>query len=127
MDTNRPLELTQEHLFSFRVAQADGHHLGWLRLRGVQGWPQSTAELLDYVVHPDPEQPLNAGEPARPALYTRREGDQITITWREIWAGWRLERRRGVGTASWEKVPDVTANTYTVPVAAGPWLFRLVK
>lgn len=118
-------------LAGFRVRQSDGWHLGWLRLH----WdPDYTLDdraprvsLGAWAIHPEPEQTIRAGEPPQPTLRAQRAGDTVTISWHAAWTGWRLERRRELGPGTWESVSAVTGHTHAVPVADGPWLFRLVK
>ncbi|MBK9138605.1 MAG: hypothetical protein IPM17_07575 [Verrucomicrobia bacterium] len=119
-------------LTGFRVRQADGWHLGWLKLEMTPmtepGNPPPPRVLLRaWAIHPEPEQPIRAGEPPQPTLRAQRAGDTVTIAWHAAWTGWRLERRRELGAGTWEPVPDVTGNTHSFPVADAPWLFRLVK
>jgi hypothetical protein len=120
--------LSQEGLFGFRVQRADGWHLGWLHLRNpIEGPPSGSVELLASAVHPEPEKALAAGEPARPELAVRREGEEIVLSWATVWTGYTLERSPALRPPVWEAVSGVSANAIRLPRTDAPAFFRLKR
>ena len=127
-----PLDQTAIGLFGFRIQQADGWHLAWLRILFDQPWPWSFDErpvgglsLLDYAIHPEPETPIAAGEPPRPTLHASVEGDEIVLSWYPNWTGFVLERSPAITGSAWDLVPGVENNSIRLPKAGPPAFFRL--
>ncbi|MCP5520871.1 MAG: hypothetical protein H7A46_04925 [Verrucomicrobiales bacterium] len=127
-----PSDQTAEALFGFRIQQADGWHLGWIRLLLELPWPESFDErpvggisLLEYAIHPIPETPIVAGEYPRPKLEARIEKDEVILSWQAAWTGYVLERSSAVTGGAWEPVPGVENNSVRVSKAGPPAFFRL--
>ncbi|MCZ7636581.1 MAG: hypothetical protein M5U12_11495 [Verrucomicrobia bacterium] len=119
----------QEGFFGMRLQRADGWHLGWIRLKWTWEFewdpPWGRLELLGVAIHPEPEKAIQAGEPARPELATRREGEEIVLSWATVWTGYTLERSPALGQPTWEAVPGVSANAIRLPRSDAPAFFRL--
>lgn len=117
--------LRQQGVFGFRLQGADGWHLGWLKLSWQYEPPLGPVVLLDSAVHPEPDKPITAGEPARPELAVWREGEEIILSWATVWTGYRLERSPALRPPAWEAVPGVSANAIRLPSNEAPAFFRL--
>lgn len=126
--TNR-WTLTQEGLFGIRLERAGGWHLGWLHLRWTfeLEWdpPWGRLEFLGAAVHPEPGKAIGAGEPARPELAVRLEGEEVVVSWGAVWEGYTLERSPALRPPAWEAVPGVSANAIRLPSNEAPAFFRL--
>ncbi|MBE7502173.1 MAG: hypothetical protein HS113_18115 [Verrucomicrobiales bacterium] len=120
---------TQEGLFGIRLERAGGWHLGWLHLRWTWEWewdpPRGRLEFLGAAVHPEPGKAIGAGEPARPELAVRLEGEEVVVSWGAVWEGYTLERSPALRPPAWKAVPDVSANAIRLPRNDAPAFFRL--
>ena len=120
---------TQEGLFGIRLERAGGWHLGWLHLRWTWEleWdpPWGRLEFLGAAVHPEPGKAIGAGEPARPELAVRLEGEEVVVSWGAVWEGYTLERSGALGSEGWEPVTGVQSNAVRLSRAAAPGYFRL--
>ncbi|MCZ7636722.1 MAG: hypothetical protein M5U12_12225 [Verrucomicrobia bacterium] len=117
--------LRQQGVFGFRLQGADGWHLGWLKLSWQYEPPLGPVVLLASAVHPEPDKPITAGEPARPELAVWREGEEIILGWATVWTGYRLERSPALRPPAWEAVPGVSSNAIRLPSNEAPAFFRL--
>jgi hypothetical protein len=119
--------LESDQYFGFRVQRADGWHLGWLRLYWKQtpGPTLAPLTLVSSAVHPEPDTPIVAGEPARPRLRAGREGAEVVLRWSPVWTNAVLERTASLSAPAWEAVSGATNHTARLPAAGPPAFFRL--
>ena len=117
---------TVEALCGFRIRQADGWHMGWLRLHYTfNQLPLGDLEIADYAIHPEAGAPIAAGEPPRPTLRAAREEEAVVLSWSPVWSGYVLERSATLAPDSWEPVPGVTGHSVRLPAGGPPVFFRL--
>ena len=83
-------------------------------------------KILEWVIHPDPEAPIQAGEPPRPLLRVQQKQGHIVLHWSKAWKGWILEQTDDLSSGSWKPVPT-TNHSYQILPSDKPLFFRLRK
>ena len=126
------LQWRSTNLFGFRVAKADGWHLGWLRLaqtaptRRSDGY-DSGVGLIAFAVHPDTDTEIRAGEAPQPRLRFERSWTRLRLFWNTAFSNYRLERTARLGTPAWERVAGVETNSVWLDLPGATGFFRLRK
>jgi len=123
----------QDAYAGFRIWESDGWHLGWIHMQ-YQFVEHHIGDpiiilppkILEWVIHPDPEAPIQAGEPPRPLLQVQQKQGHILLHWSEAWKGWILEQTEDPIHGPWHPV-QTTGQSYQVPLSSKHTFFRLRK
>ncbi|MCW5556774.1 MAG: hypothetical protein KIT22_02865 [Verrucomicrobiae bacterium] len=86
------LESESDLLIGVKAVVDTGTHYGWIHLRRSVIDNHTPFELVDYVAHPVPDEPIAAGEPpSLPPIHAEVAPDSFTFSWDARWGNLALE------------------------------------
>ncbi|MCW5556775.1 MAG: hypothetical protein KIT22_02870 [Verrucomicrobiae bacterium] len=86
------LEAKSDLLIGVKAVVDTGTHYGWIHLRRPVVDKHTPFELVDYVAHPLPDEPIAAGEPpSLPPIHAEVAQDNFTFSWDSRWGNLVLE------------------------------------
>ncbi len=116
-----------ELLLGLRLALITGTHYGWLCLSRPVVDSHTPFELVEYAVHPVPDEPIPAGEPPPlPSIHTQIDPEELTFSWDPRWGWLLLESTTNlVPPVSWEPVQQAVGGPLTLPLDDPQRFYRL--
>ncbi len=120
-------ESESELLLGLRLALITGTHYGWLRLSRPVVDNHTPFDLVEYAVHPVPDEPIPAGEPPPlPPIHTQIDPEELTFSWDPRWGWLLLESTTNlVPPIAWEMVQQAVGGPVTVPTEDEQRFYRL--
>jgi len=120
-------ESESELLFGLRFFWASGIHHGWIRFSRPVLDNHTQFDLVDYAVHPVPDEPIAAGQPPPlPPIQTRVESASLTFSWDTRWGPLLLESTTNLAPPiTWETFVEGTGGPVAVPTEDDQRFYRL--
>ncbi|HAB17100.1 MAG TPA: hypothetical protein PLX89_15960 [Verrucomicrobiota bacterium] len=120
-------ESESELLIGLRLSLTTGTHYGWLRLSRPVVDSHTAFDLVDYAVHPVPNEPILAGQPPPlPPIQTQIDSESLTFSWDARWGALVLESTTNlVPPITWETVIEGNGDPVAVPTEDEQRFYRL--
>jgi len=102
-------------------------HYGWVRLSRQLVDNHTPFELIDYAVHPVPDEPIAAGQPPPlPPIQTQMDAESLTFSWDARWGPLVLESTTSlVPPITWETFVEGSGGPVAIPTEDEQRFYRL--
>jgi len=116
-----------ELLIGLRLSLMTGTHHGWMRLTRPVIDSHTQFDLVDYAVHPVPNEPIPAGQPPPlPPIQTQMDSESLTLSWDARWGPLILESTTNlVPPITWETFVEASGDPVAVPTEDEQRFYRL--